>query len=186
MSCIIVQSLNCVWLFATPWIAAHQSSLFFHYLQEFAQTHVHWVDDAIQPSHPLSPSSPLVLSLSQHQGLSNELAVCITWPKYWSFSFIISQFSRSVISSSLQPHGLLHASLPCSSPTPRTCSNSCPSSWWCHPIISSSVVPFSFCFQSFPASGSFPVSQLFASGGLSIGVSALASVLPMKFRTDFP
>ena len=110
----------------------------FHYLQEFAQTHVHWVDDAIQPSHPLSPSSPLVLSLSQHQGLSSESALCITWPKYWSFSFIISQFSRSVMSNSLRPHGLRHAGLPCSSPTPGTCSNSCPSSRWCHPLSSPS------------------------------------------------
>ena len=81
----------------------------------------------------------------------------------------------------LQPHELQHAKLPCPSPTPRFHSNSCPSSWWCHPTISSSVVPFSSCLQSFPASGSFPMSQLFTSGDESIGVSALASsFLPKK------
>ena len=90
------------------------------------------------------------------------------------------QFSRSVVSDSLRPHGLQHARPPCPSPTPRVYSNSCPSSRWCHPAISSSVVPFSYCPQSLPASGSFPMSQLFARGGLSTGVSASASVLPMN------
>jgi len=84
------------------------------------------------------------------------------------------QFSRSVMSDSLQPHGLQHARLPCPSPTPRACSKSCPSSRWCHPAISSSVIPFFSCLQSFPASGSFPISQFFTSGGQSIGVSASA------------
>ena len=86
-------------------------------------------------------------------------------------------FSCSVMSDSLRPHGLQHARLPCPSPTPRVYSNSCPLSRWCHPTISSSVVPFSFCLQSFPASGSFPRSQLFTSHGQSIGISASASVL---------
>ena len=90
------------------------------------------------------------------------------------------QFSHSVMSDSLQPHGLQHARLPCPSPTPGACSNPCPSSWWCHPAISSSVVPFSFCPQSLPASESFPMSQLFAWGGQSAGASALASFLPKK------
>ena len=84
------------------------------------------------------------------------------------------------MSNSLWPHGLQHARLPCPSPTPGAYSNSCPSRQWCHPIISSSVVPFSACPQSFPASGSFPMSQFFASGGQSIGVSASTSVLPMN------
>ena len=97
-----------------------------------------------------------------------------------------SQFSCSVVSDSLQPHGLQHARLPCPLPTPRPYSNSCPSSWWYHPTISSSVVPFSFCLQSFPASGSFPVSQFFTSGGQSIGISTSASVLPMNFQDWFP
>ena len=97
------------------------------------------------------------------------------------------QFS-SVAQSCLtrRPHGLQHARLPCPSTTPGACSNSCPSSRWCHPTISSSIVPFSSCFQSFPASGSFSVSQFFESGGQSIGVSASASVIPMNIQDWFP
>ena len=90
------------------------------------------------------------------------------------------QFSRSVMSDSLQPHELQHARPPCPSPTPGVHSNSCPSSRWCHPAISSSVVPFSSCSQYLPASESFPMSQLFIWGGQSTGVSALASFLPKK------
>ena len=97
-----------------------------------------------------------------------------------------SQFSRSVMSNSLRPHGLQYARPPCPSPTPRVYSNSCPSSRWCHPTISSSVVPFSSCLQFFPASGFFPVSQFFASGGQIIGVSASASVLPVNIQDWFP
>ena len=89
------------------------------------------------------------------------------------------------MSNSLWPHGLQHARLPCPLPTPGVYSNSCPLSWWCHPTISSSVIPFSSHPQSFPASGSFPMSQLFASSGQSIGISASTSVLPVIFRTDF-
>ena len=94
------------------------------------------------------------------------------------------QFSCSVVSDSLWPHGLQHARIPCPSPTPRAYSNSCPSSCWCHPTISSSVIPFS-CLQSFPASGSFPMSQFFTSGGQSIGISASASVLLMNIQDWF-
>ena len=96
------------------------------------------------------------------------------------------QFSCSVMSGSLQPHELQHARLPCPSPTPRVYSNSCPSSWWCHPAITSSVIPFSSHLQSFPASGSFQMSQFFTSGGQIIGVSASASVLPMNIQDWFP
>ena len=92
------------------------------------------------------------------------------------------QFSHSVVSDSLRLHGLQHARLPCPSPTLRPCSNSCPSSRWSHPTISSSVVPFSSCPQSFSASGSFQMSQFFTSGGQSIGASASASVLPMNIQ----
>ena len=92
----------------------------------------------------------------------------------------------SVISDSLWPHGLQHARLPCPSPTLGTCSNSCPLSQWYHPTISSSVIPLSSCFQSCPASGSFPMSQFFTSGSQSIGVSASASVLPMNTQDWFP
>ena len=95
------------------------------------------------------------------------------------------QFNRSVVSDSLPPYGLQHARLPCPSPTPWACSNSCPLSWWCHPTVSSSVVPFSSCLQSFPASGSFPRSQFFTSGGQSIGASASASVLPKNIQDWF-
>ena len=97
-----------------------------------------------------------------------------------------SQSSCSVMSNSLQPHGLQHTRLPCPSPTPGACSNSHPSSQWCHPTISSSVIPVSPWLQLFPASGSFPVSQFFTSGGQSIGVSALASVLPVNIQDLSP
>ena len=101
---------------------------------------------------------------------------------YWSV-----QFSCSLVCDSLWPHGLQHARLPCPSPTPRAyCSNSCPHSQWCHPIISSSVVPISSHLQSCQASGSFPVSRFFPSGGQSIAVSASAVVLPMIIQDWFP
>ena len=95
-------------------------------------------------------------------------------------------FSRQVVFSSMWSHELQHARLPCLSLSPKVCSNSCPLNWWCHPTISSSVAPFSSCPQSFPASGSFPMSKLFASGGQSIGASASASVLPMNIQGWFP
>ena len=100
--------------------------------------------------------------------------------------WLLLLFSRSVVSDSLWPHGLQHARLPCPSPSPQVCSDSCPLSRWCHPTISSFVVPFSSCLQSFPASGSFQMSQLFVSGGQSIGVSASTSVLPMNIQDWFP
>ena len=96
------------------------------------------------------------------------------------------QFSHSVVSNSLRPHGLQHSSPPCPSLTPGAYSNSGTSSRWCHPTISCSVIPFSSCLQSLPASGSFLMSQFFTSGGQSIGVSALASVLPMNIQDWFP
>ena len=121
-----------------------------------------------------------------------------TWLRNWTVTThiyilwlicIIScsvQLSDSVMFNSLRPHGLQHTRLPCLSPTPGAYSNSCPLSRWCHPTISSSVIPFSSHFQSFPASGSFPRSQLFESGGQRIGVSASASVLPMNIQDWFP
>ena len=96
------------------------------------------------------------------------------------------QFSHSVVSNSLWPHESQHAMPPCPSPIPGVHSDSCPSSWWCHPAISSSVIPFSSCPQNLPASESFPMSQLFAWGGQSIGVSALASVLTMNTQDWSP
>ena len=103
--------------------------------------------------------------------------------------FLLSYTSGSVHLLSpvaqLWPHGLLHARLPCPPPTPEACSNTCPSNWWCYPTILTSVTPFSSCLQSFPATGSFPMCQLFASGGQSIGASASASVLPMNIQDWF-
>ena len=110
---------------------------------------------------------------------------CLIGPqKVTSVQF--SSVTHSVMSNSLQSHGLQHARLPCPSPTPGVYSNSCPLSWGCHPTISSSVVPFSSCLQSFPALGSFPMSQFFTLGGQSIGVSSSASVLPMNIQDWFP
>ena len=101
-------------------------------------------------------------------------------------SYLSIQFSCSVMSDSLWPHGLEHARLLCPSPALRACSDSCPSSRWCHPTISFSVVPFFSCLQSFPASGSFQMSQFFTWCGQSIGVSASTSVLPMNIQDWFP
>ena len=125
--------------------------------------------------------------------LWNLMDICFVWFCFCHFLVFLQvsetletsvQFSHSVVSDSLWPHGLKHTKLSCPSPTPGACSNSCPSSQWCLPTISSSVVPFSSCPQYLPASGSFPVSQLFASGGQSIGASA--SVLPMNIQDWFP
>ena len=107
------------------------------------------------------------------------------WQKFAPM-FCSVHFSHSVMSNSLRPHGLKHVGPPCSSPTRKVYSSSCPLSWWCHPTISSSVVPFSSRLQSFPASGSFLVSQFFTSGGQCIGVSASVSVLPMNIQDWFP
>ena len=111
--------------------------------------------------------------------LDDEMALCIAvWNAWWLFS-------RSVVSDSLPPHGLQHAKLPCPSPSPRVCSNSCPLSHCYHPSISCSVIPFSY-LQSSPASGSFPMSQIFEPGGQNVGASALTSVLPVNIQDWFP
>ena len=101
-------------------------------------------------------------------------------------SFSQLQFNCSVVSDSLLPYGLQYPGLPCPSPTPRACSNSCPLSQWCHPVISSSIIPFSSCLQSLSASGSFLIIQFFTSDGQSIGASASSSVLPMNIQNWFP
>ena len=105
---------------------------------------------------------------------------------FFLMKVLLLLFSHSVMSDSLRPHGVQHTRRPCPSSIPRACSNSCPLSWWCHPTISSSVIPFSSYLQSFPASGSFPLSQFFTSGGQSIGASASASVLSMNSQDWFP
>ena len=114
------------------------------------------------------------------KGIFLVLKICILM---WMIVHICEvQFSRSVLSDSLRPHELQHSRPPCPSPTPRVYSSSCPLSWWCHPTISSSVIPFFSHLQSFPASGSFLMSQFFTSGGQSIGVSTSASVLPINIQ----
>ena len=112
----------------------------------------------------------------------------IWWPSLWcehELNGVLLLFGRSVMSDSLWPHGLQHTRLPCPSLSPGVCSNSCPLSGWFHPTISSSVIPFSSSPPSFPASESFPTSQLLTSGGQSIGVSASASVLPINIQCWF-
>ena len=140
--------------------------------------------ESVMPSNHLILCFPLPILpwiLVSIRSFPSELAVCIRWPKYWHFSSFNEysvQFSSSVVSNSLWPHESQHTRPLCPSPIPGVHSNSCPSSQWCHPAISSSVVHFSFCPQSLPASESFPMRQLFAWGGQSTGVSALASFLP--------
>ena len=129
----------------------------------------------------------VVSSKKQESSRKTSISALLTMPKPLTVSV---QFSRSVVSDSLQPRGLQHARPPCASPTAGVYSNSCPSSQWWHPAISSSVVPFSPDLESFPASGSFHMSQFFPSGSQSVGVSASAPVLPMNsglisFRRDW-
>ena len=131
------------------------------------------IDNSLLLLIPNSQSIPLPLYLP----LGNNKIVIYIFESV-SISFI--QFSLSVVSAPLRPHGLQHPRPPCPSPTPGVYSNSCPLSQQCYPTISSSVIPFSSCPQSFPASGSFQMSQPFASGGQSIGVSASTSILPMN------
>ena len=145
-------------------------------------------DSAIHIHGSLLPQPPFPSRLPHN---IEQSSICYTVVPCW-LSFLniamctclshLSLFSRSFVSNSLRPRGLQHARLPCPSPTPRACSNSCPLSQSCHPTISSSVVPFSSCLQIFSASGSFQMSQLFTSGGQSIGTSTSASVLPVNIQ----
>ena len=172
-----------------------------HQLPEFTQTYVHWSSNHLILCRPLLLLPSIFPSI---RVFSDESALRIRWPKYWNFSFSISPSSeysgltsfrmdwlgllavRAVVFNSLQPHGLQHTRPPSPSPTPGVYSNSCPFSQWCHPTISSSVVPFSSCLLPFPVSGSFQITQFFASGGQSIGVSASASVLPVNIQDWLP
>ena len=149
-----------------------------------------WFDDL--RNSPGALTTRLATDASQVQGVSHgETRDVATGGDFLSFAYsdnYISCNCCSVTQSSLnclRPHGQQHTRLPCPSPSPRPCSNSCPLSWWCHSTISSSVVSSSSHLQSFPASGSFLMSQLFASHGWSIGVSASASVLPMNIQDWF-
>ena len=154
-------------LFVTPWTVAHvlQAPVSMEFSRQEYSVGCHFLLQGI--------------FLTQGSNLS-----LLHW-QMDSLPLIQLQFSYSVVSDSLRPHGLQHARLPYPLPTPGACSNSCPSSWWCHPTILSSVVPFSSCLQSFPASGSFPMSQFFTLGGQSIGVSASTSSSVLQHSTFF-
>ena len=132
--------------------------------------------------HAIYPTSCYTSNTSPHVFLPLHVLNTTSSLHFYCFH---PQLSHSVMWDSSRPHELQHARPPCPSPTPRVYSNSCPLHWWCHPVISSSVIPFSSCLQSFPASGSFPMSQFFTSGGQTIGLSASASVLPMNIQFIF-
>ena len=166
----VVQLLSHVWFFATTWTVACQAPSIYGISQASI---LDW--GAISKSRRSSQPR-----LQTHVSCFSRQIFFFFFLNHWATREALTwgsvQFSRSVRFDSLRPHGLQHARLPCPSPTPRACSNSWPSSSWCHPTISSSVIHFSSCLPSFPASGSFPMSQFFASGGQSIGVSASASI----------
>ena len=137
-----------------------------------------WLDYELVKLNSLSHG--MFLLMTSVSWMYSSIFQCLSHVSYLVNIYSWSQLSRWVVSDSLRPHESQHARPPCPSPTPAVHSDSRPSSQWCHPAISSSVVPFSFCPQSLPASESFPMSQLFESGGQSTGVSALASFLPKK------
>ena len=169
-SCVCAESLSHVWLFANQWTIPPRILCLWDYPGKNAWADCNFLLQGI------------FLNQESHPHLLHYRWILYNWAtREVSESDISSvQFSRSVVSDSLLPHEFHHARPLCPSPTPRGHSNSCPSSWWCHPAISSSVVPFSSCSRCLPALEYFPMSQLFAWGGQSIGVSALASVLPMN------
>ena len=178
-----------------------------HQLPKLAQTHEQRIGDTSETLHPLLSPSPPALIFPSIRVFSNESALRIRWPKYCNFSFSISLSNEYLRLISFRVYWLNLFSVqfssvaqscptfcdmdgrarpPCPSPTPGAYSNSCPSNRWCHPTISSSVIPFYSCLQYFPASGYFLMSQFFVLGGQSIGVSASASVFPMNIQDWFP
>ena len=175
------QLLSHFQLFETLWTVARQAPLSMGFPRQGYWSGLPFPppgDLAYPGIKPMSPGSPALAGGFFQTETPGKLIITL--------QFSLVHFSRSVMSDSLRPYGLQHARPPCPSPTSGAYSNSCPLSQWCHPTISSSVVPFSSCFQSFPASGSFLMSQFFSSGGQSIGVSASASVLPMNIQDWFP
>ena len=170
----VVQLLSPVWLFASPWTAAHQASL---------SITNSWSLLKLMSIESLMPSNNLILCRLFFL-LPSIFPASGSFPMSQLFTSV--PFNRSVVFNSLRPHESQHARPPCPSPTPGVYPNSCPLSHWCHPTISSSVIPFSSRLHSFPASGSFPMSQFFTSGRQSIRVSVSASVLPMNIQDWFP
>ena len=159
-------------LYCVPYGCVHAHSRLFKFLSEFLCS-------------LFCNDEPKFLKCTVYYYLyTSFIFICICLQYHFLLFFV--QFSCSVVSNSLRPHEPQHTRLPCPSPTPGVYPNSAPLSQWCHPSISSSVVPFSSCPRSFPASGSFQMSQLFASGGQSIGVSASASVLPVNTQDWSP
>ena len=174
---VVIQSLNHIWLFVIPWTAARQASLSL----TISQTLPKFMSIELPSNHLILCCSLLWPSIFPSiRVFSNESALYIRWPKFWSFSSVTQSCPT------LQPHEPQHARPPCPSPTPGVHPNLCLLCQWCHPTISSSAVPFSSHLQSFPASGSFQMSQPSASGGQSIGVSASTSVLPMITQDQSP
>ena len=175
MFVVFVKSLSHVLFFVTPWTAAYHASLSFTISQNFLK--LLFIVSVIPSNHlilchplllmpSIFPSIRVFSNSSSHQVAKvSELQLQHQSFKWiFKFYFLSVQFSHSVVYDSLQPHQPQHARPPCPSPTPRVHPNPCPLSWWCHLTISSSVIPFSSCLQSFPASGSFLISWLFASG----------------------
>ena len=189
-----VKSLSHVRLFATPWTVAFQAPSSVGFSRQEYWSGLPFPSPGDLPNPGIEPWPPTLqadalppwtlwdekpIFSALHGKLENEgekKCMCLS----------SVQFSRSVVSDSLRPYGLQQARLSSPSSTPGACSNSCALSWWCHPTILSSVIPFSSCPQSFPASRSSPMSQLFMSGGQSIGVSASTSVLPVNTQDWSP
>ena len=168
-----------VWLFATLCTVARQAPLSMGFSKQEYRSGSPCPPPGDLPDLGTEPMSLMSLALAGEFFITST-----TWETHTHY--ISVQSSSSVVSNSLQPHELQHTRPPCASPTPRVYSNSSPLVQWCHPTISSSIIPFSSCLQSFPASGSFQMSQLFASSSQSIGVSAAASVLPMNSQDWSP
>ena len=165
-----VKLLSHIWLFATPWIVTYQAPPSMGFSRQECWSGLPFPSPGDLPDPRIEPMSPALAG----RFFTTEP------PGKPHIGFSTVQFSLSVMSDSLQPHESQHTRPPCPSPTPGVHSDSCPLSRWCHPAISSSVVPFSSCPQSLPASRSFPMSELFAWVCQSTGVSALASFLPKK------
>ena len=179
--CVCVCVVLCIWLISSLALWLPQSKYSYNHktLLSPLHNHIHSLHLPIKCWHPLAHKL-----LYKYLFYKCYIHGILPHVSFWKWLFYTSIQSLSHVGS-LRPHGLQHARLPCPSPTPRVYINSFTLSWWCHPTISSSVVPFTSNLQSFPASESFPMSQLFASGGQHIGVSASTSVL-MNTQNWFP